>query len=67
MANTIHPTTIIKLCGIYRIIRFPTVPPSHCMIAKTIAMLIMQRILEKKAEGNETRRRKQASNCTSQK
>jgi hypothetical protein len=25
MANTIHPTTIIRLCGIYRIIRFPTI------------------------------------------
>jgi hypothetical protein len=28
MANTIHPTTIIKLCGIYRIIRFPMIQSS---------------------------------------
>jgi hypothetical protein len=32
MANTIHPMTIIRLCGIYRIIRFPTIQSSTIML-----------------------------------
>jgi len=32
MANTIHPMTTIRLCGIYRIIRFPTNQSSTIML-----------------------------------
>jgi hypothetical protein len=50
MANTIHPTTTIRLCGTYNTIRFLTIQKSTIMLydCKKIAMLIMKCILEKK-------------------
>jgi hypothetical protein len=32
IVNTIHPTTPIRLCGMYRIIRFPIIQSSTIML-----------------------------------